>query len=356
LQAGRYPNPVAGYHATQIGILGTRGEQGGFVSQRFITGGKLCLDRAIAENEIDETHFLLHAQQQRVLNDVRVRFYETLAAQRRVDLTRELARIGDELVAAAEKLLEGRLAAENDLLQAQIRADESHILLDNAGNAHVAAWQRLAAVAGTPTMQMSPLAGELESDLPQLDWDECYALVLDCHPEVAAARERADAAELAICRAKREPIPHVDLSLSVRHGDVTESDVANVQVGIPIPVFDKNQGNIQAAEATWIAACNEVRRIELDLQDRLALAYQRYVDARGQADRYRERILPRAKRSLKLVTDGYEKGQVNYLTLLTAQQTYLRVNLSYLDSLRELWSAVALIEGQLLTGNLTVDQ
>jgi cobalt-zinc-cadmium efflux system outer membrane protein len=132
--------------------------------------------------------------------------------------------------------------------------------------------------------------------------------------------------------------------------------VANVQVGIPVPIFDKNQGNIRAAEAEWIAACQDAKRVELDLQDQLAVAYRRYANARQQAERYRQRMIPRAERSLKLVTEGYEKGQVEYLPLLTAQQTYLQVNLSYLASLRELRASSAIIEGQLLSGSLTASQ
>ncbi|MGB6045102.1 MAG: TolC family protein [Pirellulales bacterium] len=352
LQAGLYPNPVAGYHATEIGNLGTAGQQGGFISQRFITGGKLGLDQAIAGKEIDEAHFRFHAQEQRVLSDVRVRFYDVLVAQRRVDLTKELTRIGDNLVEAAKKLLESRLGTESDLLQAEIRAEESHILLDNAQNQNTEAWRRLAVVVGMPAMQMTGLAGELDADLSDFNWDSCRAMVLSSNPVLNAARTRVDRARFVIRRAEKEPIPNVDVSVSVRHHNGTSSDVANVQIGIPIPIFNKNQGNIQSAESNWIAARNEVQRIELDLQDRLAVAYRRYANARRQADRYSQQIVPRAKRSLELVTDGYQKGQVKYLTLLTAQETYLQVNLSYLDSLREFRASNAIIEGQLLSGSL----
>ena len=171
-------------------------------------------------------------------------------------------------------------------------------------------------------------------------------------PALNAARARMSRARIVIRRAKKEPVPNLDLSVSVRHHNVTDSEVANVQIGIPIPIFNKNQGNIRSAEAEWIAACNEVKRIELSLQDRLAVAYRRYANAHQQSGRYGERMIPRASRSLKLVTDGYEKGQVQYLTLLTAQQTFLQVNLSYLASLRELRVASSLIECQLLTDSL----
>ena len=354
VQAGLYPNPVIGYHATEIGNLGTSGQQGGFISQRFITGGKLRLDQAVAGKEIDAAHFLYHAQEQRVLSDVRVRFYDALVAQRRVDLTKELARIGDDLVKATQTLLEGRLGTENDLLQAEIRADDAHILYDNARNQHVEAWRRLAAVIALPTMQRKPLVGQLDAELPSYEWDDCYEMVLGSNPELNAAWARVDRASIAIRRARKEPIPNVDLSVSVRHHNVTDSDVANVQVGIPIPILNKNQGNIRSAEAELITANKVVKRIELDLQDRLAVVYRQFANSRQQVDRYGQRMLPRAKRSLKLVTDGYEKGQIKYLTMLTAQQTYLQVNLSYLDSLREIWVSAAMIKGQLLTGSLTM--
>ena len=352
LQAGLYPNPVIGYHAMQIGNLGTAGQQGGFISQRFVTGGKLQLDHAIAGKEIDEAHFQFHAQERRVLSDVRVRFYDAQVAQRRVELTEELVRIGDQLVESTETLLEGRQGTENDLLQAEIKADESRILLDNALNHHSETWRRLAAVVGVPTMQILPLSGELESDLPDYNWETCYSMVIGGNPSLNAARVRVDRARIVVQRAKRETIPDVNLLVSHRHNNFTEDNVTNVQLGIAIPLFDRNLGNINSAEAEWVAACHDVRRIELDLQDRLATAYRRYANARQQTDRYKERIVPRAKKSLQLVTDGYEKGQVEYLTLLTAQETYVQVNLSYLDSLRELRTAISVIEGQLLTNSL----
>jgi outer membrane protein, heavy metal efflux system len=352
VQAGLYPNPVIGYHATEIGNLGTAGQQGGFISQRFITGGKLQLDQAIAGAETTEAHFRFHAQEERVLSDVRIRFYDALVAERRVALSNQLARIGDAIVQATETLLTGRQGTENDLLQAQIRADESHILLDNATNERVEAWRRLVAVLGLPNMQAVPLDGQLDARLPNRDWTSCHAAVLENNPTLNAARTRMRRARIVIRRAKKEPVPNVDLSVSIRHHNVTDSEVANVQLGIPIPIFNKNQGNIRSAEAEWIAACNEVKRIELSLQDRLAVAYRRFANAHQQTGRYRERMVPRAGRSLKLVTEGYEKGQVQYLTLLTAQQTFLQVNLSFLDSLRELRTASSLIDSQLLTDSL----
>jgi cobalt-zinc-cadmium efflux system outer membrane protein len=353
LQAGYWPNPVIGYHATEVGNMRSAGAQGGFISQRLILGGKLQLDQLIAAEGINEAHFRFHAQEKRVLNDIRVRFYDVLVAQTRANLAEELAGIGDDAVVATEKLLGKELSTRDAVLQAEIKADEAHVFLGNSQNELIEAWRRLAAVVGLPRMSFSHVKGELERELlPILTWDACCTAILDSNPALLAATTRVDRARLVIQRAKREPIPNIDLSVSVRHHDISGSEIANLQLGIPLPLFNKNQGNIRVARAELTEACNEVQRIELLLQDRLAITYRRYANARHQVDRYGQKTVGRAKRSLGIVKNAYDKGLANYLTLLNAQETYVKVSLSYLTALREQRVATALIEGQLLTDSL----
>lgn len=352
VQAGLYPNPMIGYHGMEMGNEGTPGQQGGFVGQSIITGGKLKLDQAIAGRQVAESHCLFHAQEQRVLSDVRVRFYVALVTQDRLNVTRQLVRVGDDLTRATEQLVEGRQAAENDLLQAQIEADRIRIALDNTQNEYLEAWRRMSAVAGVPAMEPGTLIGDAREGLPQYDWAECCQLVLVGNPEVAAARQRVQRLRFAIARARKENIPNIDLLVGVRHVYPSDSDTASVEVGIPIPILNQNQGNITRAQYDMVMASKEVERLELDLQDRLATAYRRYQNASQQEERYRTSILPRAKRSLDLVTRGYEGGQVEYLMLLTTQRTFYQVNLAYLVALQDLRTSAAVIEGQLLSGSL----
>lgn len=276
-----------------------------------------------------------------------------LAAQQRVELTAELAKIGNQLRDASQTLYDKRLGTENALLQSQVRAHQTQIVWENAEQESIQAWRRLTAVLGVPGLQRIPLAGELDDDLPEMTWEQCYGQVLAGNPELGAARARVAQACLAVKRAQREPVPNLDVAVSVRHHNFTTDDVANVQIGMPVPVFDRNQGNVRRAQAEWAAARQEVRRIEMRLQDQLAIAHRRFANAQHQTARYRNHILPKAKRSLDLVSSGYQKRLVEFLTLLNAQETYVQVSLSHLDSLRELRSSLAVIEGQLLQGSLS---
>ena len=88
------------------------------------------------------------------------------------------------------------------------------------------------------------------------------------------------------------------------------------------------------------------------LQDQLAMAYRRYVNAQQQVKRYRDEIRPRAQKSWDFVQQGFSKGQVGTLDLLISQRTYARVNLMFVEALAELRRAVTLIEGMLLSDRL----
>src|SRR5437899_6758251 len=97
LQAGLYPNPTIGYVGEQIGIAGTAGElQGGFVQQTIVTAGKLRLSRAKYNQRAYEAELLALAQQYRVLNGVRMRFFELLTLQRMIELHRNMVENADE--------------------------------------------------------------------------------------------------------------------------------------------------------------------------------------------------------------------------------------------------------------------
>jgi cobalt-zinc-cadmium efflux system outer membrane protein len=71
VQAGLPPNPTAGYLATEMGNEGKAGQQGGYVGQDFITGGKLRLNRAVIAQEILRAEQVQAAMQLRVQTDVR---------------------------------------------------------------------------------------------------------------------------------------------------------------------------------------------------------------------------------------------------------------------------------------------
>jgi cobalt-zinc-cadmium efflux system outer membrane protein len=210
----------------------------------------------------------------------------------------------------------------------------------------------LAAVVGDPTMQPAPLVGNLQDGMAEFMWDDTLNRLLAESPQLAGAQAGVARAQAALNRECAGRYPNVDLQAGAQYDNTTRDSIANVSVGIPIPVFNRNQGNIRKAQAELTAAQQDVVRVRLALQQRLAAVFEQYATAHQQADKYARDILPNAEESLKLVSAGYRQGEFSYLVLLTAQRTYFQTNLAYLDALRDLRTATSAIEGNLLFDSL----
>lgn len=352
VQGGLQRNPVIGYSGEDIGDEGTSGKQGGFISQEFTNKNKLALNQAVASREILEAQRQLDAQRMRVVNDVRIQFYNVLVAQEVANFTQRLAGIAEKGTQIAERLLKALEGSRIDLLQAEVEAESARLAAENAQNRLTAAWQRLAAVVGAPQMPFAPLAGNINDAVPTFTFEEAIARILAQSPELAANRAAIARAQAVLARARVELLPDLQLEATTHYDNATGDTVAGVQAGISIPLWNKNQGGIREAQANLRDARANLARTELAFYDRLALAFESYINARIQVERYSTSILPKAQRSLELVTQGYEQGEFNFLTLLTAQRTYFQTNLSYLNAVAELRARAVEIEGLLLTGSL----
>jgi outer membrane protein, heavy metal efflux system len=275
-----------------------------------------------------------------------------LVAQRAMELTEQLLGIGEQGVKAAEQLMKAKEAARNDVLQARIEADSARILLDRARNRYTAAWRGLAAVLGDPMMQPALLEGHLQDGMIECAWEDTLNRLFAESPQLAGAQAGIARAQAALSRECAGRYPNVDLQAGVQYDNATRDTIANVLIGVPIPVYNRNQGNIRRAEAELTAAQQEVMRVRLALQQRLAVVFEQYATARQQVEKYNRDILPNAGESLKLVSSGYRQGEFSYLVLLTAQRTYFQTNLAYLDALRDLRAAGVTIEGNLLGDSL----
>ena len=166
----------------------------------------------------------------------------------------------------------------------------------------------LANVIGTSDRELAHVEGELAVPPPLADWDSLVQALLQNSPEVAIALIGIQRAQSNLNKHAPSLKPNIDLSTRVQKDNVTGDTITSVEVGLPIPVFNRNQGAIQQAQAEITAADRDVDRVELDLQQRLARVHQRFVDAQLQVTRYRDVILPKSEESLRLVTKGYEVG------------------------------------------------
>lgn len=358
LQVGLPPNPTVGYEGQQLGSGGRAEQHGIMVGQEFVRGGKLQLSRQVAAQEVARAQQQLAAQQQRVITDVRIAFYEILLAKQQLDVAQEIERISEAGTRAAETLLQAKEVGRIDVLQAQLERENARILTQNARNRYTAAWQGLTAVLGVPEMPPQPIAGDVEAARASFEWQPSLNRLLSSSPEISAAVVNIERARWSVERARAEPRPNVtvDAVYNVVDNGIDGDDDANITVSVPVPLWNRNQGAISQAQAEVTMAHRALEQLELRLQSELAPVFERYANARSQVQRYRETILPAANETLELTRRSYEAGETGYVNLLTVQRTFSQTNLSYLQALRELRVAEVELEGLLLRNSLQAEQ
>jgi cobalt-zinc-cadmium efflux system outer membrane protein len=369
-QAGLYPNPFVGYVGEAIGALGeakpsssgliTSGKsspgelQGGFVQQEIVTAGKLRLSRAKFAEEANAAQWQAVAQQFRVINGVRCAFFEVLAAQRLLQVERDLARLNDEAVKTTDDLRNVGQANEPDLLQARVEARRARVAVRNAENRHRSHWQGLVALVGAPELCPAWLDDRpLEAEAAPIDFHAALACLLEQSPELHAALAEIRRDQIMVRREQVQPIPNVFVQTAVGYnwefGKVTPS----VQVGIPLPVFNRNQGTIREASADLARDHSEYQRIALSLRQRLAETHNRYEDALGSVVDYRTDTLPLARRAYEIQLANFRARRAAWPQVLVAQRAFTELNRDYIESLLELRRAEVEIRGLLLTDGLS---
>jgi cobalt-zinc-cadmium efflux system outer membrane protein len=364
-QAGVLPNPTIGYVADEVsgGPTIRGGEHGFFIEQTIPLGGKLKLSRQVFDKAALEAEARVEAQRQRVLTDVRLRYYQALVAQRRVETREQLATLAAEAVGVSRQLMNVGAADRPDQLDVEIEEQEAKLRLLEARQAQARVWRELGASVGDPLLAPRPVAGDPGRGLPALVEDAVVARVLAESPEMTAARMARERAELALARARKEPVPDLVLRGGPRYNrELLESGPSGpepvgwegaFEVGVRVPLFDRNQGTIAAAQAELSQARQELTRLGLDLRARVAETFERYANAVHVADAYRGEILPRAEEAHRLYLAKYREMGASYPQVLIAQRALMQATDRYLDALDAAWRASVEVQGYLLTGGLS---
>src|ERR1700682_1955685 len=161
-QSGLYPNPTVGYQGEQIrGGTQGGGEQGFFLSQDIVLGGKLGLSRRVFEQEKKQAEAEAEEQRLRVINGVRPFYYQAMAAQEMVDLRRRLRQLAEDAVNTSHQLGNVGQADQPDVLQAEVAGEQAALAVVAAEQKQLRVWRALSATVGKPELPLTRLAGSL---------------------------------------------------------------------------------------------------------------------------------------------------------------------------------------------------
>jgi cobalt-zinc-cadmium efflux system outer membrane protein len=352
------PDPIVGYSGDHIrGGQYHGGEQGAFFTQEFVLGRKLALRRNIYRAEGKSNEYALEVQRARVHNDVARAFFDTLAAQQSVEIHDRLLKVALDADTNTHELSRVGQADAAGILTAEVATEQARIDFLNAQRLFIAYFAQLATYAGQHSLQIHPLTGTLVEP-PDFNPEEYVQRDVEDSPLVKRAQADEALGEARLNDAKRERIPNLNVTAGEWYSgeEVSSGKKAGwesfVQAGIQLPLWNRNQGNIQTSKVLLDRAHRDVERTKLWTRHQTEPLAQQYLTAHFTAERYRTEMIPRARRAYQLQVTKYQQMALEYPAVLAAQHLLFTLQLGYTEALNQEWRAAIALQNYALMNGL----
>lgn len=337
LQANLRPNPQLG---VEVEDFGGSGDVSGFdASQTTISlaqlveiGGKRTGRKRVAQAETSLASWDYEARRVAVLTDTTKAFLLVLALQERLDLVHELESLGKESLRSVASTVRSGAVSPIEEDRARVALERVQLEAVRAAKDLEAARVLLAASWGATSASYSRALGDLDRapDPPALD--RLLAATTES-PEIARWNAEVEEREARLALARAQRTPDVVASIGGRYYGEGEDLGLVAQLSVPIPLFDRNRGNILDARHRIARAAAERRSAEVSVRSQLESALRSLEAAHAEVLALRDRIIPRATRVYDETRRGYATGLFRYVEVLDAQRTLFEAREDLLTTL-----------------------
>lgn len=342
IQAGVRPNPEIStlVEDTQQKATRTTTLQ---INQAIELGGKRAARIESAERGRDVAAADLAAQGLETRAAVVAAFFDVLVAQERVRLAEALLDLAQRAAQVASRRVAAGKVSPVEETKARVAEASVRVEFNLAQGELAAARKRLAATWGNPAPRFERADGRTEA-LPTVLSSEEIRSRLAVSPALARARLEVDRRSALAEVERTRRIPNVTVTVGAQRVEELGRNQAIVGLSVPLPLFDRNQGNLLEALRRADKARDELAATEIRLSTEVAQAYERLKALSLEVDTLQKDILPGAQSAYEAASKGYELGKFNFLEVLDAQRTFFQARSQYLRALADAHRASADID------------
>ena len=266
-----------------------------------------------------------------VAADTAEHFLTCLASQARLERTEEAIALAERTVAAVTRRVRAGKAPTAELARAEAELATDRLARDDVNHELAAAYHRLAAQWGETEPRFSSVEGDLLA-LPVVEPYGALVARLERTPQLEryAKEERLAKANLRLAEARRWPA--LRPLVGVRRYEDTNDTALVAGVVIPIPLLDRNQGQVAESRASVSRARAEAGAARVRLQTTLFELYEELRHYFHRAETLRTEVIPRLVEALEGTRRAYERGRYGYFELRAVQTELLRAQRDLVDA------------------------
>ncbi|MDP3268280.1 MAG: TolC family protein [Legionella sp.] len=353
VQAGLWTNPILNLSSNDDSALTNEGEytrSAGF-SQAFPISGRIRQQKKVARIDIAKAIVEIKEAERKLTQSVANAFYALNITQRRLHQLNYLSRLNRQLVDVTHNRYLAAEVSELDSNTAQLeyqRIKQEIQLLTSIQIGQSATFNQLLGYSTTQKVTLNPQLPKL-SPLPDLGRLQAIALSHRPDRQAILLNVQRAGAEMRLARAER----YADwiLGLSVQQDKIVVEGAPpqyadkslGVNLSVPLPLLNGNQGRILEAGATGTQALMGLRAIDLTIKTEVASNYEQLKLLQTTLFQTQKTSLQLTLKNISLARDAYKNGQVSLLNLIQIQRQQNELQTVYLTNWeRYLQASVAL--------------
>lgn len=259
-------------------------------------------------------------------------FTEVIAGQERLKLAEETRRLAQQVVDTVVLRVQAGKVAPIEETRAKVGLSSARIEFEQAQRDLVSARKRLALLWGDTVPQFGRALGDLEISVAPPDFDLLQQRVME-NPLALRALKNVEHRKALLEVEHTRRIPNLTVTAGVVNYAMLGGNTAIASVAIPLPLFDRNQGNIKEAYQRVSKAEDEQAALALRLKTELAQSFEAMSAAWHEITILRDEILPGARSAFSVTRRGYELGKFGLLEMLDAQRILFQNQLLYVRAL-----------------------
>ena len=303
-------------------------------------GGKRAARTKAAEKSREQAQAQLNELKAALRANVAAAYFDVLTAQERLVLAKDsvaLAKSSTDTV--AKRVAAGKVSPVEES-KARVAEAGIRVELAQAASEQRNALSRLFALLGKIEAPFTVLEGKAENLPPVPKLADLQSLI-SSSPAVVLARIEVDRRKALTDLEQSKRVPDITVSAGIQRSNETQRNILLFGVSVPLPVFDRNQGNLLEALKLEDKARDELQGATVRLHSEVAQAQERLSTIAAEVQSLRQDVLPGAKSAYDAATIGFENGKFNFLEVLDAQRTYFTAKSQYLKALGEAHRAAA---------------
>ena len=298
-QSRKYSNPEIEFESGS----GFDPEISAMLSQSIPLGGKRKQEIVLRNLQLKQTRLEYDILKQEKLEEAYAIFMGILHLQKLQIFQNDRVLVSKDLLNAVSRKVEAGKLSPAEKSRARIQLYQEKLTLRDIETSLKSAWRLLASFWGEEHSSFTEVEGNL-TEIPSIP----TLKFLDTAPTIRLSKLVVEIQQANIKLEKANGVPDIELGGGVKQSDLP-GNTYQFGLSIPLPIFNRNQGNIGSAKSELKKARFELKEVEIQVQTILFRLKTELEVLASEIDILKNDIIPEAQVAYTTISEGYLNGR-----------------------------------------------